>query len=581
MSTQRISGASAFCAHLARLGVRTVFGVPGTQNVEICEALRRSEVRFVSATHELAAGFMANGFYRASGRVGALLTIPGPGFLYALPAIGEARLDSVAMLHIVGKASESPTPRFQLQDLDQRAIVAPLVKQVFDVEHALELGRVLQEAHETATRGEPGPVTVQISRGAMREMELPPPDRPAQPLLTPIPGDFRKYEEVFRFLQSARRVLLFVGQGMQGASEPTQHLAEWLQAPVLATTSGRGVIPEDHPLSFPLDRLNDAWDAVNELIASCDLVLALGVKFGHNGTGGFRIRIPSENLVHVDASPDVLNANFPAKHAVQGDAQEFVRWLLRRRDDTAERPLAWNLGELSGRREKMAAAPSGMIEPRFSGAEPPTAAGFFGALRRALPRNGVLATDSGLHQLLARRNFPILTQRSLLVPTDLQSMGYAIPAAMGAKLADPDRPVVALLGDGGFAMTGLEMLAAAREKIPIVVIVLNDGYFGLIRWKQVSEYGFTSGTDLQNPDFEQLAKAMHLPYFLIDGDAEGTLRRAIELGETVLVEVRVSDSLDMTKVRAKNVARETVERVLSGGLAEKLKETMKRLSGPG
>ncbi len=578
MSTPRVPGSQVLCAHLARLGARCVFGVPGTQNVEVFEALRRSTIRTIGATHELAAAFMANGWARATGRPGVVVTIPGPGFAMTLPALAEARLDSTPLLVITGNPVAPGGRRFQLQEIDQRALSAPVAKQFFAVEKAIEIGRTIQEAHEVALRGEPGPVVVQVARAALAELEVAPPERAAAPLLTPIPGDFGKFEEAFAALVAARRIALLVGQGACGVAGGVQQMAEWLQSPVVTTTSGRGILPEDHPLAFPLDLVGDRFDDLNELLGSCDRILAIGCKLGHNGTGGYRLQLAPEKLLHVDAADHVLEANYPASLAIRGDAVEFVRFCLRRRDDAPERALAWNLGELQRWQDRLRSTSGSpdALEPRFPDFSPPTAASFFGALRRALPKEGVLVTDSGLHQLLARKHFTVLGARTFLVPTDFQSMGFGIPAAAGAKLAQPERPVVALIGDGGFAMTGLELLALVRERVPITVVVLNDGQLGLIRLKQLAEYGIPFATDLHNPDFEKLAESIGVSYDRIDGDGEATLRRAIGSGKPGIVEVRVSDSLDMHKIRAKGLARDTAERVLGPQGLEWLRDRARR-----
>jgi acetolactate synthase-1/2/3 large subunit len=206
---------------------------------------------------------------------------------------------------------------------------------------------------------------------------------------------------------------------------------------------------------------------------------------------------------------------------------------------------------------------------------PTTAGSFFAALRRILPRNGIVVTDSGLHQGLVRRHFDVLAPRGLILPSDLQSMGFGLPAAIGAKLASPERPVVVVLGDGGFAMSGMELLTAVREKIPLTVIVFNDGRLNLIRLQQFSNFGRSESVDILNPDFGAFAAAVGARYALVDGNAEGVLRSAVGSTHVTLVEVLVGDSPAIHLIRAKGFTRETARRVLGPGIVRWIKNRLR------
>jgi acetolactate synthase-1/2/3 large subunit len=218
-------------------------------------------------------------------------------------------------------------------------------------------------------------------------------------------------------------------------------------------------------------------------------------------------------------------------------------------------------------------------EPAVYGARPSTAAAFFAALRAALPRNGIVVADSGLHQTLLRRHFDVLATRGLLFPSDFQSMGFGLPAAIGARLAAPTRPVVALIGDGGFAMSGLELLTAVREKIPLTVVVFVDGALNRIRLTQLERYGRSAHVDLLNPDFALFAKAVGARYAKCDGDAERVLQRAIASGDVTLVEVHVGDSPAVHAARVQGLARAAVRRVAGPRVAEALRHGARRLRG--
>ncbi|HJU26320.1 MAG TPA: thiamine pyrophosphate-binding protein, partial [Rhodanobacteraceae bacterium] len=294
------AGAQRIVQALQQLGARCVFGLPGTQNVALFEALRTSQLRLVVATNELSAAMMANGYYRASGRPGVLLTIPGPGFTWALTGLAEAALDSAAILHVTNAPARGPGHRFQLQAIDQAAMAAPLARRVVNVESAGEIAAKIAEAWHECRAGEPGPVLVQVSREVWKQdstdaVNLTVPTD-ASPSLPPDAA------AVAQALKQARRRVLLLGQGCNDAANEATRLAEHLSAAVVTTTSGRGVVPEDHPLSLGYALAANDADGLNALIDASDLVLAIGCKFSHNGSRGFRLNIPAQKLIHVDAS---------------------------------------------------------------------------------------------------------------------------------------------------------------------------------------------------------------------------------------------------------------------------------------
>jgi acetolactate synthase-1/2/3 large subunit len=210
-------------------------------------------------------------------------------------------------------------------------------------------------------------------------------------------------------------------------------------------------------------------------------------------------------------------------------------------------------------------------EPVVCGVTPETAKSFFTSLRRALPRNGIVVTDSGLHQGLVRRHFDVFSPRGLSLPSDFQSMGFGLPAAIGAKMAAPERPVVAVIGDGCFAMSGMELLTAVREKIPLTVVVFNDGRLNLIRLQQFASFGRSESVDIRNPDFEEFAAAVGARYALVDGNADTILQSAVNSPHVTLVEVVLEDSREIYMTRAKGFTRDTVRKVLGPGMVRRVK----------
>jgi acetolactate synthase-1/2/3 large subunit len=573
MIPQVTNGAELLCNTLEGLGVKHVFGVPGTQNVLLYEALHRSAIRSVLSTHELGASFMANGYYRASGNVAPLITIQGPGFTYALTGLAEASHDSAAVLHIVGQPSTKGARKFEFQALDQSGIVASLVKRVISVGQVDEIPRSVEAAYALALSGEPGPVLLQWSKEALADPPTHPVDRnSAGSAGGPFPPD-SLVEAAATLLGAARRPVLLVGQGAVGAVERVRQLAELLASPVFTTASGRGVLPEDHALALGFDFNRGDVHVLNDMIRLSDCVVVLGSKLTHAGTGNFRLELPPDRLIHVDASEEVLEANYPARLAILGSVESFLERLLPALGCLPGAPNgSWTRAEIEDWKKRLCVVRSTpVLEPVIHGVKPTTAKSFFTVLRQTLPRNAIVVTDSGLHQGLVRRHFDVLSPRGLIIPNDFQSMGFGLPAAIGAKLAAPERPVVVVVGDGGFAMSGMEMLTAVREKIPLTVIVFNDGRLNLIRLQQFQSFGSSECVDILNPDFGTFAAAVGARYALIDGNLEQVLRTAVGSDQVTLVEVRVGDSPAIHLMRGKGFARETSRKALGPGMVRRIK----------
>ncbi len=569
---KKLTGGTILCSELEKLGVQHIFGLPGSQNVSFFEALRQSSIRTVLATHELAAAFMANGYYRASGKVGVLTTIPGPGFAYTVAAIAEASQDSSALLYIASQPVEDPNKKFHRQSIDQRALLAPIVRCVVEVDHAADIQDAVQEAYAATTAEEPGPVLLLVkNRAIWDEEEISTSESvKVKPLPSPDPTAIN---QVVQALEKSRRIVFFVGQGVSESAEQLRKLAELLHALVITTRSGRGALPEDHPLVLTFVYSEPALRALNSVFERSDLIVAIGCKFSQNGTHGFQLRIPESKLIHVDASTTVLNANYPAKLAIHSDAGIFLEKVATAVTGFALPKSEWTSEEISAFK-KSGADYASEPEPKVNGVTPSTPAGFFAALRKVMPSDACLVTDSGLHQVLTSRHFRVQSPRGIVSPSDFQSMGFGLPSAIGAKLAAPSRKVVAIIGDGGFAITGMEIITAVREEIPLTIIIFNDGALGQIRLQQISRFGRTHATDLLTPNLELFAQAVGANYAYLDGDAESVLRTAIESNAVTLVEVSVGDSNSIRAERVKALARETSRKVLK---SSKLKWIKSRL----
>lgn len=547
-------------ATLRGLGADHVFGLPGTQTIDAFQALKRSGLRTVVPTDEMAAAFMANGYARASGRPGILVTIPGPGFTYALTGIAEAWLDSAPLLHVVPAAPELPGREFALQAIDQRAMASPIVKHIFRASHADEVGPAAVEAFRLATAGEPGPVMLEIreevfSAEAGRE--------PAVAAAMPPELSIGQVDELAALVGAARRIVLYLGAGVLDCADAACALADVTDAAVVTTTTARGVISENDARVVVRDPGMQDAAVANALVERADLIVAIGCKFSHNGAAGFRLRLPLEKLVTVNAAGP--SKNYPARIHVTADAGRLLEALLPRLRPRQTGAPGWNAVELAAWREDALRFNRGVqMEPHLEGTSTPVSA-IVSELRASLADDAIVVTDSGLHQMCLRRHFVVRRPRGLIAPTNFQSMSYALPAAMGAALAAPRRRVVALVGDGGMLMSGLELITAMREAIPLTVVVFNDGAYGLIRNSQLTDHGESHGTELLGPDFEALAAATGADYRHLG--AEGLVAAVNDRrgsgSPVLLVEVSLVDSPGLKRARTRGRLRAVARRVVS------------------
>jgi len=561
-----MNGADLVCSVLRRLDVQCVFGLPGTQNVRLYEAMRAAGLRRVVSADEGSAAFMAAGYARASGRVGVLTTIPGPGFVYALPGIVEARHDSVPLLWITLRQADIGRA-FQLQRIDQAQMAAPAVKHCLHIGSGDALVTTLAAAHELARAGEPGPVLVEIDAALLdtnaADSTLAP-SRPAMP----------KTQALAARLAESRHPVLYVGQGAQDGSEAVRALARRLAAPVLCTSSGRGVLPDTDELAFTKDFSTGVGLVVPDLIEKADLVLTLGCKFTHNGSGGGELSLPEAKHVRVDASPEVLSANYPASLVVEGRVEDVLSTLA-----STSLPVShWRSEDLRALRARLAAesAVPVPLEPTLPDLRGGSIRTFFDALSEAAGERGVYVADAGLHQALTRQYARVLRPRGLLCPSDFQSMGFGLPGAIGAAIAEPQAEVVACIGDAGLVLSMGDLLTAAREGVSLVVVVFNDGQMSLIRRQQLTNYGHESGVAVANPDYAALAQAIGCSYFPVAGDPLELARQVFAAGGLRLVELRLADRPSLEWQRLRAVVREGLRARLPSGVVQSLKRLLGR-----
>lgn len=562
-----MSSTSELARELRARGVERVFGVPGTQTVPFIDALRAEGIEFVLAAHECGAAFMAIGAARASGRFSVLCTIGGPGFTNALTGLVEARHDSVPVLHIVNAPARDDDRSFLLQAIDHEALSRDAVHAVVRLGPTGSARASLAEAVSRMTSGEPGPVLLELARQD--------PDVAVAPSHDPQDAsdstDDTSWQRLAELWREARQPIFYVGYGAAEASQSLREIAERHRVPVMTTPSARGILPEDHDLALSFDPPKGKLSLANELLAEADLVIAVGCKLTHNGSSGFGLRLDKSTLVHVDRSPVVLGANYRTTLGLRASAQDLFTFLSGRGARTE--PAAWDSERLATATESLRRATPSDLEPRIADR---AAGDFFAWLRQAMPSGTVLVTDSGQHQVMTRRHYLVDGAGGLFFPSDYQSMGFAIPAAIGHRLAEPSRPAVALLGDGGFLMSGMELTGAVRGGVGLPVIVFNDGYLGQIRMQQIRESGHGVGVETGGIALDGFAAASGCAYTPFDWEATPDLDGMMGQSRPTLIEVPVSDAVGLryeaTKQRVKGVAR----RSLGEGTVDRLKNILGR-----
>jgi acetolactate synthase-1/2/3 large subunit len=529
---------------LEQIGARFTFGIPGVHTTELYDALNNSNrITPVLVTHEGGGAFMADAVGRLSDSIGVLTVVPAAGLTHAASGIGEAFLDGVPMLVISGGPRTDTGHHYQLHQMDTHKFMGGLTKATFRATRHDEVVPMLFEAYAIATSGEPGPVFVELPVNILmmtEEIGELPQFRPAPPPRVDAAADMTRAAELLR---DARHACIFAGWGARDANDDLLRLAEWLEAPVATTLQGLSVFPGNHPLHVGFGFGASAVPAAQNAFAECDVMVAIGTRFSEIATGSYGAKVP-ENLIHIDINPDVFGANFPAKVSIAGDAGAVLKGLMTELEAKVPRrpPQAAMRERIS--KDKAAYRESwyrndaeGLVNP----------VRFFDELRRRMPDEGIVAIDDGNHTFLTAELMPIHSPKSVILPTDFNCMGYAVPAAIGAKLACPDRSVQAIVGDGAFMMTCMEILTAASNDLGVVYYVFNDGELAQIGQAQAIPYGRKPCTQIGKLNIEGVAVATGAAFLPMNDNTAiaGAIAKANEIangGKPVIVGVKIDYS---------------------------------------
>ncbi|MEN9451202.1 MAG: hypothetical protein RLZZ369_261 [Pseudomonadota bacterium] len=539
------TGAELVRYALEQLGVRYTFGIPGVHNTEIYDQLAGSpSITPIRVTAEGGGSFMADAVSRTNDHVGAMLIVPAAGAALATAGMGEAFMAGIPMMVVAGGTRDDHGFKYQLHEMDQLAMVRPITKGQWRVQTHAEIVPTFFKAWEVATQGEPGPVFIEVPVN----LQLFPGEVDVLPVWVPprttTQLDDRLIEQAAQLLVEAKQAGIFAGWGARDASPLLIELAELLEAPVATTLQGLSVFPVNHPLHVGMGIGPAAVPAAENAFKACDVLLAVGNRFGEIATGSFGLD-PHWRLIHVDINPEVFNANYPAHLAVQGDAGEVLAAIVSKvRLIKAGQRASTGLMRAQIAADKKAYWDEWLAHDSKDRVNP---AVFFRAMRRYLPEDAYVLTDDGNHTFLTAELFGVDHSKHLISPTDFNCMGYCVPAAIGVKLTHPDQHVVGIVGDGCFLMTATEILTATEQGLGVIYCVFNDGELSQISQAQQLPYNRKACTVLPEVRLRGIADAVGAVYLpmasnlQVDSVFQQALATARE-GKPVIVDVRIDYS---------------------------------------
>lgn len=539
----RLTGAQIITKALENIGVKYTFGIPGVHNTELYDELNKSEqIRPILVTHEGNGSFMADAMSRLSNSIGCMVIVPAAGLTHAMSGIGEAFLDGIPMIVIAGSFRRDTGRKFQLHQMDMHQLLDGITKKTYLIENHNQIVSTIYDAYHTAVSGFPGPVFIEVPV----EIQLFKGDLDSFPDFhfqanTPKP-DEQLIEQAIELLSTAKNPGIFAGWGAKEATDLLIKIAEHFGAPVCTTLQGLSVFPATHALHTGMGfSKTAAVPAAANAFENCDCLLAVGVSFAEIPTGSYGVKVP-ENLIHMDINPDAIDANYPAKIGIVADAKEalavFCEKMNRVEAKSFENKAKLIAADKKSYREEWMSHDSGeRVNP----------AKFFESLRKQLDDDAITVVDDGNHTFLFAELFPVIQPKTYISPTDFNCMGYAVPGAISTQLAFPAKQVVAVVGDGAFMMTCMELVTATANHLYPIIFVFHDGELSQISQGQEIPYSRKTCTKLGDVNIEGVALATGAYYLEMkdNDDIEPIIARALEKsneGQAVVVDINIDYS---------------------------------------
>ncbi len=540
----RMTGAEALIKSLEKEGVDVIFGYPGGVVLPIYDALYDCKtIRHVLVRHEQCAGHAADAYARATGKVGVCLVTSGPGATNLVTGLANAWMDSVPMVAITGQVATAVLGTDAFQEADITGITLPITKHNYLIKDVNQLPTVIRQAFELARSGRPGPVLIDMpSDMSKAEIDFKYPEDFTIPGYKPVyKGHAKQIKEAAKLLTRAEKPIIYAGGGIikSEAWKELKDLAEIIEAPVTTTLMGKGAFPDEHPLSLRMLGMHGTRYA-NYAIMDSDLILAVGVRFDDRVTGKISAFAPHATIIHIDVDPAEISKNVVAHVPIVGDAKTVLKDLTAA-VNKIEKPYAdktrWHamINEWK-KKYPLHYHQDGQIRPEYVVET---------ISKLTKDKDTVITTGVGQNQMWAAQFYSCNTPRGFISSGGLGTMGFGLPAAVGAQIGRPDAVVVDIDGDGSIQMVSQELATVAANKLPIIIAILNNGYLGMVRqWQELFYNHRYSQVDLNvgTPDFIKLADAYGLKGVRVTQveDVEGVLKKAIEAREPVLIDFMVA-----------------------------------------
>jgi acetolactate synthase-1/2/3 large subunit len=517
MLKERVTGANALMRALQAEGVKTIFGYPGGSIMPVYDALfdyTRGEnncFNHILVRHEQGATHAAEGYARVSGEVGVALVTSGPGVTNTLTGIADAMLDSTPIVVIAGQVAISALGTDAFQEVDLVGVAQPISKWSYQIRHAEDVAWAVSRAFYIARTGRPGPVVLDFSRNAqVEEIEWEPKKVDFIRSYVPYPKlDLNAMRQAAELINNAKRPLALVGQGVElgNAQEELKAFLEKADIPAGRTMLGLSALPSNHPLNVGMLGMHGNY-AVNLKEQECDVLIAIGMRFSDRVTGNLKTYAKQAKIIHLDIDRSEIDKNVKTDVAVVADCKESLPALTALLDVNHHQEWRDSFKELD-EKERVK-----VIEPAIHPQEGPLLMGeVVNAVAEKAPDDAVLVTDVGQNQLFATRYFKYHNKRSICTSGGLGTMGYGMPAAIGATFAAPKRMVFCFMGDGGFQMCIEELGTIMEQKAPVKMILLNNNYLGNVRqWQDMFWMRRKSFTKMMNPCYELIAQGYGIPY---------------------------------------------------------------------